>query len=155
MPLAVVIGASVSILITRMKNQKKKTKRIVSILIMLVAGGVIGYLGGQIGAKAAQQIPGAVMAALAVLFIPAFLLVIAVHEGGHAFAGIQVGFDFRTYVVGPFLWDKQPSGWKFMWNKNINTSGGLVICIPTGTHNWPKRFVRYAAGGPLANWRWQ
>ena len=150
-PLAVVITTSVSILITRMKNQKKKTNRIVSILIMLVAGGAIGYLGAQVGAKAAQQRPGAVMAALAVLFIPAFLLVIAVHEGGHALAGIQVGFDFRTYVVGPFLWDKQPGGWKFMWNKNVNTSGGFVICIPTGTHNLAKRFVRYAAGGPLAS----
>jgi hypothetical protein len=133
-----------------MKNQKK-INRIVSIIIMFVAGGAIGYLGAQVGAKAAEQISGTVMVALAVLFIPAFLLVIAAHEGGHAWAGVQVDFDFRTYVVGPFLWDKQPGGWKFMWNKNINTSGGLVICIPIGTHNLAKRFVRYAAGGPLAS----
>lgn len=134
-----------------MKNQKKKISQLVTIAIMLAAGGAVGYLGAQVGAKAAQQMPGVVLATLAVLFIPAFLLVIAVHEGGHAWAGVQVGFDFRTYVVGPFLWDKQPGGWKFMWNKNINTSGGLVICIPTGTHNLDKRFVRYAAGGPLAS----
>jgi hypothetical protein len=134
-----------------MKNQKKKISQLVSIAVMLVAGGAIGYLGAQVGVKAAQQIPGVVVASLVVLLIPAFLLVIAVHEGGHALAGIQVGFDFRTYVVGPFLWDKQPDGWKFMWNKNINTSGGLVICIPTGTHNLAKRFMIYAAGGPLAS----
>lgn len=134
-----------------MKNQKKKTSQLVSIAVMLVAGGAIGYLGAQVGAKAAQQIPGVVVATLVVLLIPTFLLVIAIHEGGHAFAGTRVGFDFRTYVVGPFLWDKQPDGWKFMWNKNINTSGGLVICIPTGTHNLDKRFIIYAAGGPLAS----
>lgn len=134
-----------------MKNQKKKTSQLISIAVMLVAGGAIGYLGAQVGVKAAQQIPGVVVATLVVLLIPAFLLVIAVHEGGHAFAGTRVGFDFRTYVVGPFLWDKQPDGWKFMWNKNINTSGGLVICIPTGTHNLAKRFMIYAAGGPLAS----
>lgn len=134
-----------------MKTQKKKISQLVSIAVMLVAGGAIGYLGAQVGVKAAQQIPGVVVATLVVLLIPAFLLVIAVHEGGHAFAGTRVGFDFRTYVVGPFLWDKQPDGWKFMWNKNINTSGGLVICIPTGTHNLAKRFMIYAAGGPLAS----
>jgi hypothetical protein len=62
-----------------------------------------------------------------------------------------MNFDFRTYVVGPFLWDRRPEGWKFMWNKNINTSGGLVICIPTGTENLARRFSFYAAGGPLAS----
>ncbi|MBX2915473.1 MAG: hypothetical protein KF856_09420 [Cyclobacteriaceae bacterium] len=134
-----------------MKNEKKKTSQLVSIAVMLVAGGAIGYLGAQVGVKAAQQIPGVVMATLVVLLIPAFLLVIAIHEGGHALAGTRVAFDFRTYVVGPFLWDKQPDGWKFMWNKNINTSGGLVICIPTGTHNLAKRFMIYVAGGPLAS----
>jgi hypothetical protein len=55
------------------------------------------------------------------------------------------------YVVGPFLWDKEVSGWKFKWNKNVNTSGGLVICIPTGTEALGKRFSIYAAGGPVAS----
>jgi hypothetical protein len=99
----------------------------------------------------AATVPAPVMIVLAVLFIPSFFLVIAAHEGGHAWAGVRMNFDFRTYVVGPFLWDKQSDGWKFMWNKNINTSGGLVICIPTGTDNLDKRFSFYAAGGPLAS----
>jgi hypothetical protein len=62
-----------------------------------------------------------------------------------------MNFDFRMYVVGPFLWDKEQSGWKFKWNKNVNTSGGLVICIPTSSDNMSKRFSIYAAGGPLAS----
>lgn len=117
----------------------------------MIMGGAVGYFGALVGGKMAASVPGPVMIALAVLFIPAFFFVIAIHEGGHAWAGVRTNFDFRTYVVGPFLWDKQSDGWKFMWNKNINTSGGLVICIPTGTDHLAKRFSFYAAGGPLAS----
>jgi hypothetical protein len=134
-----------------MKSQKKKLSRYVPMLIGAVVGGFIGFLGAQAGAKAAEQIPGGTMIALAVAFIPVFFFVIAVHEAGHAWTGVQVNFDFRTYIVGPFLWDKQPDGWKFKWNKNINTSGGLVICIPKGSENLAKRFMLFAAGGPLAS----
>jgi hypothetical protein len=134
-----------------MKKKRNKVGRIITIVISLVLGGGIGYFGAVMGGKAAATVPASVMIALAVAFIPAFFFVIAVHEGGHAWAGVRVNFDFRTYVVGPFLWDKQPDGWKFKWNKNINTSGGLVICIPTGTDNLAKRFSFYGAGGPLAS----
>jgi hypothetical protein len=134
-----------------MKKKKNKVRKIIAIAVSLALGGGIGYLAAVVGGKAAATVPAPVMIALAVLFIPAFFFVIAVHEGGHAWAGVRMNFDFRTYVVGPFLWDKQPGGWKFQWNKNINTSGGLVICIPTGTENLAKRFSFYGAGGPLAS----
>lgn len=134
-----------------MKKKKNKVSKIIAIAVSLMLGGGIGYLGAIVGGKAAATVPASIMIALAVLLIPAFLFVIAVHEGGHAWAGVRMNFDFRTYVVGPFLWDKQPGGWKFQWNKNINTSGGLVICIPTGTENLAKRFSFYGAGGPLAS----
>lgn len=52
-----------------MKNQKKKISQLVSIAVMLVAGGAIGYLGAQVGVKAAQQIPGVVVATLVALLI--------------------------------------------------------------------------------------
>lgn len=132
-------------------KKKNTSKRAIAMGISLAFGGVIGYLGAVVGGEALDAVPAWVMAWLAVLFIPAFFFVIAVHEGGHAWAGVRMNFDFRTYVVGPFLWDKQPDGWQFQWNKNINTSGGLVICIPVGTDNLAKRFSFYAAGGPLAS----
>jgi hypothetical protein len=56
-----------------------------------------------------------------------------------------------VYVVVPFLWDKEQNGWKFKWNKNVNTSGGLVVCIPNSSDNVSKRFSIYAAGGPVAS----
>jgi hypothetical protein len=133
------------------KNRKNNVSKIIAGVIGLIAGGAAGYFGAKVGGMAASTIPAPVMITLAILFIPAFFVVIAIHEGGHAVAGVWMKFDFRMYVVGPFLWDKEPGGWKFKWNKNVNTSGGLVLCIPTCTHDLPKRFSIYAAGGPLAS----
>jgi hypothetical protein len=130
---------------------KKDLSNKVGILISLVLSGAIGFFAARLGLNAASQIPAPVVLSLVILFVPAFFLVIAFHEGGHALAGVLVKFDFRMYVVGPFLWDKEQTGWKFKWNKNVNTSGGLVICLPTGTDNLSKRFSWYAAGGPLAS----
>ena len=136
-----------------MKREKKSStvSKIIAGVVFLIAGGAAGYFGAKVGGMAATTIPASVMITLAILFIPAFFLVIALHEGGHALAGVWMKFDFRMYVVGPFLWDKEPGGWKFKWNKNINTAGGMVLCIPTGTDDIPKRFSIYAAGGPLAS----
>jgi hypothetical protein len=134
-----------------MKKRKYSASKIIAVTVFMLAGTAAGYFGAKVGGMAASSMPGSVMITLAVLLIPAFFLVIALHEGGHALAGVLMKFDFRMYVVGPFLWDKEQSGWKFKWNKNVNTSGGLVICIPTGTHDVSKRFSIYAAGGPMAS----
>jgi len=133
------------------KRNNNKVSKIIAVIVFMALGGAAGYYGAKVGAQAASSIPASVMITLAILFIPAFFFVIALHEGGHALAGVWMKFDFRMYVVGPFLWDKEPSGWKFKWNKNVNTAGGLVMCIPTGTHDLSKRFSVYAAGGPVAS----
>jgi hypothetical protein len=101
--------------------------------------------------KAGRELPSEVVLLLAIAAIPVFFFVVGIHEAGHAIAGVWQKFDFRMYVIGPFLWDKEQDGWKFKWNKNVNTAGGMVICLPTGTHDLKKRFTRYAAGGPLAS----
>lgn len=132
-------------------KQKNKFLRIAGIALLMVMGGAAGYWGAATGMKAAAELPGEVVAAIALLFIPACFLVIGIHEAGHALAGIAVNFDFRMYVVGPLLWDKETTGWKFKWNKNINTFGGMVICIPPPSDDLNKRFSAYAAGGPLAS----
>jgi TM2 domain-containing membrane protein YozV len=131
-------------------EKKKMTKMLAPIILMVIGGGV-GFMAGKMGAKAAETVPTITAIWLAILFVPSFFLVIALHECGHAFAGIKMDFDFRMFVVGPFLWDKEQNGWKFKWNKNVNISGGMVICIPKGTINLSKRFSVYAAGGPLAS----
>ncbi len=110
-----------------------------------------GFFAGKMGISAAADLSKITVITLALLFIPLFFIVIAVHEAGHALAGVWVNFDFRLYVVGPFMWEKEQDGWRFKWNKNVNTAGGLVLCLPTGTADLPKRFSIYAAGGPVAS----
>ncbi len=132
-------------------TKKNKRVRIAGIVLLILMGGAAGFWGAATGMKAAAALPGEVVAAIALLFIPACFLVIGVHEAGHALAGVAMNFDFRMYVVGPLLWDKETTGWKFKWNKNVNTFGGMVICIPPPSDDLNKRFSAYAAGGPLAS----
>lgn len=132
-------------------TSKKKKSKIVGLILMTILGGIIGFFIGKLGFQAGRSLPGSVMLMLAIAFIPVFFLVIGFHEAGHAMAGVWQKFDFRMYVVGPFMWDKEQEGWKFKWNKNVNTAGGMVICMPTGTENLKNRFSIYAAGGPVAS----
>ena len=134
-----------------MKKKNKKASKIFAVALLMMLGAAAGFFAAKAGAAAASSMPAPVLITLTILFIPAFFFVIALHEGGHALAGVWMNFDFRMYVVGPFLWDKEQSGWKFKWNKNVNTSGGLVICIPTSSDKVSKRFSIYAAGGPVAS----
>jgi hypothetical protein len=133
-------------------KQKSKTAKIVSLTAFALIGGVVGYFIGKIGGGAATStIPLSVNLLSIALIIPAFLIVVAWHEGGHAVAGIRMGFDFKMYVVGPFMWEKQSMGWRFRWNKNVNIAGGLVLCMPTDTVNLNNRFTVFAAAGPVAS----
>jgi hypothetical protein len=134
-----------------MKKRNKTVNKIVGITLIMLIGAAAGFFGAKAGGAAASSMPAPVLITLAILFVPAFFFVIALHEGGHALAGVWMNFDFRMYVVGPFLWDKEQNGWKFKWNKNVNTSGGLVVCIPNSSDNVSKRFSIYAAGGPVAS----
>lgn len=130
---------------------KKNHSQKITMIVLALGGGVAGFLGAQVGMEAAKTISTPAFITLLVLFIPAFFLVIALHEGGHALAGTYVKFDFKLYAVGPFLWEKEMNGWKFKWNKNVNTSGGMVICVPIGSEELSKRFAFYVAGGPLSS----
>lgn len=130
---------------------KKKVVRIVTTAVIMLAGAGFGYFAAKMGAASAKAMPGWQAITLLVLAVPAFFVVVGFHEAGHAVAGSLVKFDFRMYVVGPFMWEKEETGWKFKWNKNVNLSGGMVICLPLSSENLAKRFSIYALGGPAAS----
>ncbi len=132
-------------------TSKKKKSKIVGFILLMILCVVMGFFIGKLGFQAGKNLPGSVVLMVGMAFIPVFFLVIGFHEAGHAVAGVWQKFDFRMYVVGPFMWDKEQEGWKFKWNKNVNTAGGMVICMPTGTENLKNRFSIYAAGGPIAS----
>lgn len=131
---------------------KSKLSKITGIILLMVLGGVAGYFAGRIGYNAAKgSLSSTSVMVLSALFIPIFLIVVGFHEAGHATAGMWMKFDFRMYVIGPLMWEKEETGWKFKWNRNVNISGGMVICIPVGSESLRRRFSIYAAGGPVAS----
>ena len=133
-------------------KKKSKVGKVLGILSLTLLGGLMGFMIGKMSSSASTiPVPLGVKLAILALLIPAFLIAIAWHEGGHAVAGIKMGFDFRMYIVGPFMWEKETTGWHFKWNKNVNTAGGMVMCLPLDTVNLPNRFSVFAAGGPIAS----
>lgn len=132
--------------------KKSVLKKILWFALFMVLGGAIGFIAAKAGLKVPKaSLPDWTGAALIILFIPIAIFVVAFHEGGHALAGVGVRFDFRMYVVGPFMWEKQKSGWHFKWNRNVNTAGGMVVCLPPDSINLKNRFMIFAAGGPMAS----
>ncbi|WP_445454213.1 M50 family metallopeptidase [Flavobacterium sp. 25HG05S-40] len=134
-----------------MKIKKTGVVKVIRSAALFLVCGLIGFYAGKMGVGASSGMSKLSLLVLVSLFIPLFFIVIAIHEAGHAWAGVRMNFDFKTYVIGPFLWQKEQNQWRFKWNKNINTAGGMVICMPQGTDNLGKRFSVYAAGGPIAS----
>jgi len=134
-----------------MNKKLSKALKVLSFVLFLIAFTGFGYFIGKMGASASVEIPRITVILIALLFIPIFFIVIGIHEAGHALAGKWVNFDFRMYIVGPLMWNKEESGWQFQWNKNVNTAGGMVVCMPTDTDDLGRRFSVYAAGGPVAS----
>lgn len=134
-----------------MTKRKKSSTQVLMFFLFILIGGAVGYLVGKFLIKGSSVVPGSVLVAMLILFIPAFLIVIAVHELGHVSAGLLMNFEFKSITVGPLMWEKEQGRLRFKWNRNVNTAGGLALCLPTGSHNLAKRFAFYAAGGPLAS----
>lgn len=134
-----------------MNKKHGKLAKIFPLVSMMLVSAAFGYLAAKYGLSGSGKISTSTAIMLLFLFVPIFFFVIAVHEMGHAIAGLWVNFDFRMYVVGPFMWNKESGNWKFSWNKNVNTAGGLVLCLPTTTENLEKRFCVFALGGPTAS----
>ncbi|MDP1816693.1 MAG: M50 family metallopeptidase [Leadbetterella sp.] len=126
--------------------------KIFKIAVMLLVGGALGYLFGKYGLSSVpKDLPKIYVFSLLVFLIPIYFLVVGFHEIGHAVAGKSMGFDFRMFIIGPFFFEKENKKWKFKWNKSLNLSGGMVVCLPTSEANLRKRFINYVAGGPLAS----
>ena len=79
------------------------------------------------------------------------LLAIGVHELGHAVLGHWQGFAFQWLTVGPFRWQREGQQIRFRWNTSWYAAGGLVVSVPRGDHHLRRRYLLFAAGGPLAS----
>jgi hypothetical protein len=75
---------------------------------------------------------------------------IAVHELGHAAAGVAFGMKVVSLAIGPFQWKKRDGKWRFEFRLKefFNGSTGLVSPSPDFPL-WQKAFV--VASGAFAN----
>lgn len=108
--------------------------------------------GVQAGAAVALAL--AAFIPVLILFIGFFgLLPVAVHELGHYLAGRSVGFDFVTFVVGPFGIREQ-KGRRVPYRVRPAPMGGYVAMLPPDEIDLVPRFRRFIVGGPLASLLW-
>lgn len=128
-------------------------------LLMGAIGALVGYAvakwfgGGTSEVEAATLPIGYKLSILGVIPF-AFLVTLALHELGHVIGGLLVGFEFRMYTVGPFMIEREAGKLNFKWNKNLNTFGGLALCLPLNDRDLARRFTVFVAGGPLGSLVW-
>lgn len=132
-------------------------KKVLVFLLMIGVGAFLGWAGTKllIGEKAPDSVPllpdGYGIWLL--LCLPLlYLLVIGFHELGHVIAGSWQRFQFYGLTVGPLAWKPDDNGkTRFHWNKSLNLAGGVAIMLPEGADDLRRRFMWFAAGGPLAS----
>ncbi len=85
-------------------------------------------------------------------FLVAVLLVLLLHEAGHALGGILLGMKLIGFVVGPFRWTFTDGAWQFEFRPStlFNFAGGTAV-VPTAMDNFRRRKIAQVAAGPIAS----
>ena len=135
----------------RNKSKNKRIRSILFFILILFLGGIMGYAIGKMALFNFPDSPKSFYWVWLPILILVYFSSIAFHELGHVAGGLWARFQFKMYVVGPFMWKKEDGKLIFQWNKNLNIGGGLALCLPTDDQNLVKRFVVFIVGGPLAS----
>lgn len=80
-----------------------------------------------------------------------YVVAIFIHEAGHWFTGVRLGFIGTKFVV---LWlniERHGSNWKIKWAKRPAKVGGMVVLFPVNGHQLRRRKALIVAAGPLAS----
>ncbi|ALS00996.1 hypothetical protein ATZ33_06330 [Enterococcus silesiacus] len=130
---------------------KKKGKKIGSILISLILGGIGGYFGGYLIGKNNPHLSGLDILTFIFALVISYLLHIIIHEAGHGFFGKLSGYKMVSYRVFSFMWVWQKDGTiAFKRFKVPGTLGQCLMAPPTYVKGkFPFRL--YLLGGVLAN----
>ncbi|PEL45184.1 hypothetical protein COM23_10080 [Bacillus wiedmannii] len=80
-----------------------------------------------------------------------FLLVLAIHELGHAVLGLIGGLNFKFMTVGPITFQKEKGKVRIRENKLWMYFGGVVMLVPPTieTPNLSKKWAWMTLGGPM------
>ena len=126
------------------KNKKIPWKTICFILLAALAGAALGYWGmSQVDGLG---IPG--LLALLLLLVLAYILQVAVHEGGHLVCGLLTGYRPLFYRLGRIMLVKREGRWR-LCRYHIPGTGGQCLMLPPERETVPYRLYNW--GGGLAN----
>jgi hypothetical protein len=81
-----------------------------------------------------------------------WLIAAGIHELGHLIGGWIGGGRFLLWMVGPFIVRRTPAGIRAGWNRSVNLSGGMAVCVPRDPARvTPRRAAVMIIGGPVAS----
>lgn len=138
---------------TPKKSAGSALRALLSVLLLAGSGAALGYLVARYGMRLPlvderlRSLGGWDLLVLPLLY----LLVIAVHEGGHVLGGLSRGMRFLLFIVGPFQLSSSASGVRFSWVFNLGTLGGVAACMPDPGRPLLPQLRRLVIGGPLAS----
>ncbi|MGB9031311.1 MAG: M50 family metallopeptidase [Acidobacteriaceae bacterium] len=77
------------------------------------------------------------------------LLMVVIHEFGHAAAGVALGMKLRAFVVGPLQWRVRDGKWEFRFIlSGFLAMGGATAVAPTDPNRPLWRDICMVAAGP-------
>lgn len=84
------------------------------------------------------------------LIILGMLIATALHETGHATAGVAMGMKLRAFIVGPFQWRIRDGKWRFQFTlTKLFAGGGATALVPTDPNQSQGQEVVMIAAGPV------
>lgn len=89
---------------------------------------------------------------LALASVLVILLIVAVHECGHAAVGLALGMKLRAFIFGPFQWSIHDGKWQFHFDpRKILAETGATGIVPTVV-DFPRwAYVSMLFGGVVIN----
>ncbi|HUB20753.1 MAG TPA: site-2 protease family protein [Acidobacteriaceae bacterium] len=80
------------------------------------------------------------------------ILMVAIHEFGHAAAASALGMKLRAFIVGPFQWRVREGAWEFRFIlAGFLAIGGATAVAPTDPDRPLWRDICMVVAGPLAS----
>lgn len=133
-------------------RQKHSAGKALSFLLWMVLGGLLGYMlaktvdeAGALHGADLPQILYWVLAAFVALYAQIIL-----HEGGHLVCGLLTGYQFISFRIGNWMWQKE-NGRIRLRRFSLAGTGGQCLLAPPEWKDGKMPCVLYNLGGPLAN----
>lgn len=119
---------------------------------LALAGAAVGWgMSSLTGDSGGEEFGVTGVLILVAALVPAFLLVLALHEAGHLLGGRLAGFRFALFIAGPVKITASGDGLSFSLNRDLALFGGLASSVPVGDYALRRRMGVMVAGGPVAS----